>query len=233
MSGWRRGAGRRLHPSHRVPAAACLAGGGTLLRQGAVRPCTRPATPVDVLNGDLEAVESAGLQGVAGRAGWWAPSARRGTHTASGRAGRRLLAGAWLWRSAQAGRGGVYAQGHAGGRAAGCRAQQAVSGRFKRRGVGCWREGLTSGSCTSFMKRAPRFSFTMPSEAAKKASTCREINGCTDLRGWVGVAGRLQRRAAWGAWTAGDRALLPPTAALAGPFWVGEKGWGCAHHEAC
>lgn len=30
----------------------------------------------------------------------------------------------------------------------------------------------TSGSCTSFMKRMARFSLTMPSLAAKKASTC-------------------------------------------------------------
>lgn len=31
---------------------------------------------------------------------------------------------------------------------------------------------LTSGSCTSFMKRMARFSRTMPSLAAKKARTC-------------------------------------------------------------
>ena len=31
---------------------------------------------------------------------------------------------------------------------------------------------LTSGNCTSPMKRTPRFSRTMPSEAAKKARTC-------------------------------------------------------------
>ena len=30
----------------------------------------------------------------------------------------------------------------------------------------------TSGICTSFMNRTPRFSSTMPSDAAKKASTC-------------------------------------------------------------
>ena len=98
---------------------------------------TSTRTGVDVLDGDLEAVEGAGLGSKEGNGGGNRQSRSR--------------------RGAVAGRGEKAQHARRAGAHAGAM-------RLKCR-------GRTSGNWTSPMKRTPRFSRTIPSEAAKKART--------------------------------------------------------------